>query len=457
MRKPGLTSAEVDTAADRAFEQGSVARRAFAETFGDLPPAIQADVELAASLDLLPAMLDVLGQLTGMGFVAMVRVTQAHWVACAVRDTIHFGLQSGGELPVATTLCSEVRDAALPIVIDSVAASPHWSTHACPATYGFDSYLSMPIVLCDGTFFGTVCAIDKRPAALVRSAALLAAGTFADAIGIYLHCHLQLERPGVEQSLRTLCLAPDQTAHDDLLEQLRVPLQVIQPELERLRHLPGESLGNEVEQMALLAPLARSVAALSNQCANLFDLARLHGGQPLLLDVADREPLHELLKRAADRIRIAHPERCVTLDIAPVGSGAHDANRLAQALCSLLLCALRSADDRASISVTGRQDAEPAAYRLSVACTGTALSSARIDALFEPDWRAAHDPDAQRPLLADGLGSGLYVARQIAEAHEGRVTVARRQAGLRSELQVPTRSRTPAALAPDLCPSVNTA
>src|SRR3954452_9369790 len=30
--------------------------------------------------------------------------------------------------------------------------------------YGFQSYISMPIFLGDGSFFGTLCAIDPRPA-----------------------------------------------------------------------------------------------------------------------------------------------------------------------------------------------------------------------------------------------------------------------------------------------------
>jgi GAF domain-containing protein len=29
--------------------------------------------------------------------------------------------------------------------------------------YGFESYASLPVVLGDGTFFGTLCAIDPAP------------------------------------------------------------------------------------------------------------------------------------------------------------------------------------------------------------------------------------------------------------------------------------------------------
>ena len=39
--------------------------------------------------------------------------------------------------------------------------------------YGFESYASLPIVLDDGSFFGTLCAIDPEPRAL-RSIELIA-------------------------------------------------------------------------------------------------------------------------------------------------------------------------------------------------------------------------------------------------------------------------------------------
>lgn len=49
------------------------------------------------------------------------------------------------------------------VVIDHVAENPKWSGHHTPAMYGFQSYISMPIILSDGSLFGTLCAIDPRP------------------------------------------------------------------------------------------------------------------------------------------------------------------------------------------------------------------------------------------------------------------------------------------------------
>ena len=39
--------------------------------------------------------------------------------------------------------------------------------------YGFQSYISTPIFLKDGSFYGTLCAIDPRPAKLKTEARVI--------------------------------------------------------------------------------------------------------------------------------------------------------------------------------------------------------------------------------------------------------------------------------------------
>jgi PAS domain S-box-containing protein len=99
-----------------------------------------------------------------MGFAAVARVTEDRWIACSVKDDIAFGLKPGGELRVETTICNEIRESGSAVVIDHVAEHGVYCCHPTPAMYGFQSYISVPIVLPNGSFFGTLCAIDPRPA-----------------------------------------------------------------------------------------------------------------------------------------------------------------------------------------------------------------------------------------------------------------------------------------------------
>ncbi|MGH6861062.1 MAG: GAF domain-containing protein, partial [Phyllobacterium sp.] len=151
----------------------------------------QADIDAIARIDAVPSILDVVCRTTG-GFVAIARVTEDRWIACEVLDTIGFGLMPGDELAVKTTLCDEIRDARMPIVIDEVATDPVYCEHSTPAMYGFQSYISMPILLPDGTFFGTLCAIDPRPARLNNPETLGMLKLFAELIAFHLDANERL-------------------------------------------------------------------------------------------------------------------------------------------------------------------------------------------------------------------------------------------------------------------------
>ena len=124
------------------------------------------DVQAIQRIDAVTSILDIVCRTTGMGFAAVARVTEERWIACAVKDDIQFGLKPGGELKVETTICHEIRQSGTPVIIDHVAQDQAFCGHPTPAMYGFQSYISVPIVRADGSFFGTLCAIDPRPAVL---------------------------------------------------------------------------------------------------------------------------------------------------------------------------------------------------------------------------------------------------------------------------------------------------
>ncbi|MDB5656255.1 MAG: histidine kinase, partial [Tardiphaga sp.] len=68
-----------------------------------------ADIAAIQRIDAVPRILEVVCRTTGMGFAAVARVTDERWVCCAVRDEIEFGLGTGGELKLETTICHEIR------------------------------------------------------------------------------------------------------------------------------------------------------------------------------------------------------------------------------------------------------------------------------------------------------------------------------------------------------------
>jgi hypothetical protein len=107
----------------------------------------RADIESVSRIEAVPTILDVVCRTTGMGFAAVTRVTDDRWIACGVLDQISFGLKPGGELKVETTICHEIRQSREAVIINNVAEDEAWYTHNTPAMYGFQSYISMPIIL----------------------------------------------------------------------------------------------------------------------------------------------------------------------------------------------------------------------------------------------------------------------------------------------------------------------
>jgi signal transduction histidine kinase len=152
------------------------------------------DVEKIKQISIVPTMLEVICRSTGMGFAAIARVTNEKWIACSVKDEILFRLESGGELVLETTICNEIRDNRQAVVIDHVAESELFKNHHTPLMYGFQSYISIPIILKNGDFFGTLCAIDPNPAELNNVKTIGMFNMFADLISFHLEALDLVER-----------------------------------------------------------------------------------------------------------------------------------------------------------------------------------------------------------------------------------------------------------------------
>lgn len=231
------------------------------------------DLDAVSRIDAVPKILEVVCRTTGMGFAAVARVTEERWIACAVRDEIAFGLAPGGELQVATTLCDEIRGSGSPIVIDHVSEDTNFCQHPTPQLYGFQSYISVPIVRPDGRFFGTLCAIDPKPARLNTTETIGMFKLFAELIAFHLDTQERLRLSETE------LLGERQTAQ--LREQffavlghdLRNPLNAVRggAELLTMMELPEKAT-------PIVTLIKRSAARMTGLIENVLDFARARLG-----------------------------------------------------------------------------------------------------------------------------------------------------------------------------------
>lgn len=154
---------------------------------------LKADIAAVNRLTIVPKLLEIVCRTTGMGFAAIARVTEDKWVACSVRDEIAFGLTSGSELKLETTICHEIRQNGKAVIIDEVKKDKQFCDHQTPALYGFQSYISVPILRNDGSFFGTLCAIDPKPAKLNNPEIIDLFKLFTELISFHLQLAEQTE------------------------------------------------------------------------------------------------------------------------------------------------------------------------------------------------------------------------------------------------------------------------
>ncbi|HET6555269.1 MAG TPA: GAF domain-containing protein [Dyella sp.] len=140
------------------------------------------DVNMVAHMPGIAAILEAVSRETGMRFATVARVTDTRWTACAVYDTINFGLHAGQDLALETTICNEIRQHGRTVVFNHASTHPVYSRHPTPALYGFESYISVPIYRANGQLFGTLCAVDPEPRQL-DPATVQSLEKFARAIG----------------------------------------------------------------------------------------------------------------------------------------------------------------------------------------------------------------------------------------------------------------------------------
>lgn len=123
----------------------------------------QADIDRIAGIAAVPRILDVAVRTTGMGWACVARVTENRWINCMTCDQLGWNMRPGDELDISTTVCDMLRRTRQSVAVDHVAQDAFWGCHPIPAQYGFQSYISVPIIRADGSFFGTLCALDPAP------------------------------------------------------------------------------------------------------------------------------------------------------------------------------------------------------------------------------------------------------------------------------------------------------
>jgi hypothetical protein len=77
-------------------------------------------------IDGVPTLLAVLCETTGMGFAAVVRVTEKIWTVCAVQDDLQLGIKTGAPFALRTNLAFETQSSRAPIIVEHTSTDPRY-------------------------------------------------------------------------------------------------------------------------------------------------------------------------------------------------------------------------------------------------------------------------------------------------------------------------------------------
>lgn len=381
-----------------------------------MPLPFEADIKAVQSLSAVPTIMRVIAETTGLGWVCVSRVTPDAWTMCAVRDRLGFGLEPGDQIDIANTFCDQVRRLDAGVVIDDVSNDPRYRDHPIPKMFGFGSYFSIPVHRADGSFFGTLCGLDPKPARLTDPRILDTLKLFAELLSGQIESEIRLG--DAERELD----AERQTA--ELREQfiavlghdLRTPLSSILTGAETLRHVAPNA-----QVLAVSDRISRSGHRIASLVDDVMDFTRGKMGGALPTQRRAEPGLRDALGHVVAELRSAHPGHLVESDMNFEGAVFCDEKRIAQLASNLIVNAIVHGSPDHPVSVRARLS--EGRFELAVSNGGAPIPPESAARLFEPFWRGASASKS------NGLGLGLYIASQVAKSHGGSLTVASDETG----------------------------
>ena len=199
----------------------------------------------------------------------------------------------------------------------------------------------------------------------------------------------------------------------DVSHELRTPLATIQGNLDLLRR---GAANDPIMLRESMDAMNSEVARMSRLVRDLLLLAESDAGAPLQLRPVELDTL--LLEVYREAILIANHRLKVRLGHEDQAVVQGDPDRLKQLLLNLVNNAIAYTPDDGTVTLSLHR--RPDGWvRIAVADTGVGIAPEDQAHIFDRFWR--HDKARSRKLGGSGLG--LSIAKSIAEAHGGRISV----------------------------------
>jgi signal transduction histidine kinase len=170
------------------------------------------------------------------------------------------------------------------------------------------------------------------------------------------------------------------------------------------------------QQSKIVERIITSSSRASRMICDLLDFTAIRLGQGLPTRPAAAN-LHEVVEKVRVEVATAHPDRELDVRHDGDGSGAWDADRIAQVVTNLATNALHYSAVGSPVTIETGGD-EKTVF-VAVRNGGRPIDAAILPRLFLPMQRGTLEPKSARR----SVGLGLFIVESIVRAHHGRVEV----------------------------------
>jgi signal transduction histidine kinase len=174
------------------------------------------------------------------------------------------------------------------------------------------------------------------------------------------------------------------------------------------------------KQQAMLDQINLSSTHLDKMISDLIDVVRVRIGKGFPISPHHMD-LRETVTNAVNEIKLAYPKSEIKTEVTGDVTGDWDDSRMAQVLSNLIGNAVQHGDTTAPIEVI--VEGNSGEIELSVHNGGNPIPSKDIPNIFDPLTQGNYGRTTRK-----NLGLGLFISKQIIEAHGGDIEVSSSEA-----------------------------
>lgn len=194
--------------------------------------------------------------------------------------------------------------------------------------------------------------------------------------------------------------------------ELKTPLTTVKLLTQRLMQQRNGSEQLSGSVLASLAIMNKEISRLTTLVNDILDTSRIETGKLALR--YEKVYLADFIAEVAMKVSMIYPKYHIRFDKVPQLSVSIDPTRIEQVLVNLLNNAVKHSKEGSIITIYAKEKSR--IIKISVHDQGEGIAKEKLPFVFEKFYQATEKPSS-------GFGIGLYIAKEIIQAHKGTVSV----------------------------------